>query len=333
MTHRHTLLLTLCLAMAGLLSPALSHANDWVFCAAEGAACNVSGEAVVRFGAEGRYEYKNVAGPILCSPDVFGDPARGEPKTCAYNRSGNAGTWAGNGQRPVAAGNAWGQNVGGWRTCAREDGFCDFRGSQQVRYGANGHYRTRYATNGMDCSNHAFGGDPAPGVPKLCQVADDRRPNAGHNRPNWGDDERGGTWRFCAEEGGTCQVPRQATVRFGTEGRYAYQDNVNQRIPCHTDVFGDPNRGERKRCEYSVDGNSGGGWGRSRRGPDSDRYENWVFCATEGGNCRVPRPTSVRFGADGAYQTIRGVTSGIACTTDEFGDPARGKPKQCEYAR
>jgi len=317
------------LAVAGVLSPALSQTNDWVFCAAEGATCHVNGDAVVRFGAQGLYEYKNVAGPVLCSTDIFGDPVRGERKSCAYSRTGSASTWAGSGQRPGGATPAWRNDTGGWRTCAREEGFCEFRGTRQVRYGANGHYRSRYATNGMACDNQSFGDDPVPGVQKLCQVAEDNRFGSGHSRPGGMEPERGGTWRFCAEEGGTCQVPRQTTVRFGAEGRYAYQDNVTQTIPCHTDVFGDPIRGERKRCDYEV-GHASNAWGGAAQ---NDRYENWVFCATEGGNCRVPRTTSVRFGADGAYQILRGVSSGIACTTAEFGDPIKGTPKQCEYAR
>lgn len=206
MTHRHHLLLTTYLALAGLVLPGHS---------------------------------------------------RSEHPTWAHSRTGIAHAEAGSGQNPGVFGDSWAPSLGNWRTCAREGGYCDFRGTRQVRYGTSGHHLTGYATNGVDCTNPAFGGDPNPGVQKMCQVTDDDARPSGHNRP---------------------------------------------------------------------------GLGRSPRSTDSDRYENWVFCAPEGGNCRVPHPTSVRFGANGAYQTRR-VASGIACTNQVFGDPARGTPKQCEYAR
>jgi hypothetical protein len=212
MTHRHHLLLTTCLALAGLVLPGHS---------------------------------------------------RSEHPTWAHSRTGIAHAEAGSGQNPGVFGDSWAPSLGNWRTCAREGGYCDFRGTRQVRYGTSGHHLTGYATNGVDCTNPAFGGDPNPGVQKMCQVADDDARPSGHNRSGWG---------------------------------------------------------------------HGGGWGRSPRSTDSDRYENWAFCAPEGGNCRVPHPTNVRFGANGAYQTRR-VASGIACTNQVFGDPIRGTPKQCEYAQ
>lgn len=315
-----------CVAVMGMgfMSATSAQTGDWAFCAAEGNVCQVSGEAVVRFGIDGSYAYRNVAGPVMCNTDTFGDPARGERKHCAVSRSGNA---SGRGNASNNGGNnhntnPWGNPThGGWQTCAEEGGVCNFRGSRNVRYGVPGNYISGHTSNGVECSNRAFGTDPAPGTRKHCQVADEGGHSGGNNRPSWNQEERGGHWQLCAEEGDVCRVPREATVRFGVNGQYAHAANVQQRIPCTVEVFGDPARGEHKRCEYTVPSNS------------NRRDDSWVLCAQEGGECRVPRTTSVRFGADGAYKTIRNVTGGIACNTGTFGDPVKGTPKQCEYAR
>ncbi len=57
---------------------------------------------------------------------------------------------------------------------------------------------------------------------------------------------------------------------------------------------------------------------------------NWVFCANEDGECRVPYGTRVRFGVDGRFKT-KDVSRSVACTTSQFGDPADGQRKRCEY--
>jgi hypothetical protein len=54
-----------------------------------------------------------------------------------------------------------------WNQCATENGRCSFTGTATVRYGANGVYATRTATNGIDCNNGTFG-DPLNGVVKSC---------------------------------------------------------------------------------------------------------------------------------------------------------------------
>lgn len=62
-----------------------------------------------------------------------------------------------------------GYNSGNWNTCAGENGFCSFSGTQNVRYGANGAYVYRMITNGTTCSNAVFG-DPIFGVAKQCSI-------------------------------------------------------------------------------------------------------------------------------------------------------------------
>ncbi len=60
-------------------------------------------------------------------------------------------------------------NSGNWVSCASENGFCSFAGTQNVRYGANGVYVYRTFTNGTTCSNAVFG-DPIFGVAKQCSL-------------------------------------------------------------------------------------------------------------------------------------------------------------------
>jgi hypothetical protein len=58
-----------------------------------------------------------------------------------------------------------------WVKCADENGTCNFSGTRWVRYGANGFYTYRNASNSISCSNRAFG-DPYYGTGKVCEYAD-----------------------------------------------------------------------------------------------------------------------------------------------------------------
>ncbi|MDM4765584.1 hypothetical protein [Pelomonas sp. SE-A7] len=134
--------------------------RDWVVCASEGDYCRVSGSVKVRYGADGRYaEHQAGNGGIACNNGVFGDPSPGIAKQCAYRRNdgpqGNSN--AGNSGLP-------------WSQCAREGGYCSFRGPGMLRYGAEGRYVYREANNGIACNNESFGTDPRPGESKRCEL-------------------------------------------------------------------------------------------------------------------------------------------------------------------
>jgi hypothetical protein len=58
-----------------------------------------------------------------------------------------------------------------WTLCAREMQQCNFSGTEQVRYGANGIYNYGTFTGGVLCANSIFG-DPINGVIKHCDYAD-----------------------------------------------------------------------------------------------------------------------------------------------------------------
>jgi hypothetical protein len=265
-THARQLAITLFTPIC-LMAPLAAQAQaGWEGCAYEGQVCRVPGPATVRYGTEGAYSYRNVNGPVRCSNDLFGDPAREVAKQCAFRLGHNQspddrhpgnwnGGWTGN--------NA--QNERGWEKCADENRYCGFQGTREVRFGAGGRYAVRTITGGTDCNVRNFG-DPAPGTKKTCQVREGSDWGGGYNRPPVSTDN--GNWHFCSDEKDYCRPPRGATVRFGANGRYTYMNRVQGEIACNVQTFGEPIYGERKRCEYSTNsGNLGGNW--NKRGWES----------------------------------------------------------------
>jgi hypothetical protein len=142
-----------------LISAPAVFAQEIVFCAEENGYCRVPYPTRVIYGAGGgRSASQYVSGRgIACSNRVFGDPAPGAKKTCSYV--------AGRGER-------YDDDRRRWRTCANEDGFCEFRGQRRVRFGRQGQFVEETFRNGTPCSSNAFGTDPAPGVRKMCQILD-----------------------------------------------------------------------------------------------------------------------------------------------------------------
>ncbi len=65
--------------------------------------------------------------------------------------------------------------------------------------------------------------------------------------------------------------------------------------------------------------------------PAAAAEPTWVTCASEGGVCKVPNTTSVRYGANGRYY-MKTVTGSIACNNGTWGDPLFGVVKACSYA-
>jgi hypothetical protein len=128
-------------------------------CAEENGFCRVPYPTRVFYGVPGRQTALDVSERgIPCSNEFFGDPAPGVPKYCAYLARGVDDSYSDDGVR-------------GWRICARENEFCNFRGRKRVRYGADGRFVEGIYQNGVGCDNQIFG-DPAPGVRKFCQILD-----------------------------------------------------------------------------------------------------------------------------------------------------------------
>jgi hypothetical protein len=123
----------------------------WVQCANEGGRCTFSGLRDVRYGQNGSFTYKTSTRSIDCTNESIGaDPLQGVGKRCWYAFT------------PPT-----------YQACANESGRCNFEGSRQVRYGANGKFAYKTVTGGLDCNNTAVGTDPIPGVGKRCWVGDD----------------------------------------------------------------------------------------------------------------------------------------------------------------
>lgn len=64
--------------------------DRWVTCASEGQTCVVPGSSstMVRYGANGRFAFKETSARIGCNNQVFGDPVWGMVKACAYRVAG-----------------------------------------------------------------------------------------------------------------------------------------------------------------------------------------------------------------------------------------------------
>ncbi|MFC5550704.1 hypothetical protein ACFPO9_19475, partial [Massilia aerilata] len=72
-------------------TPPATTATTWTQCATEGGTCSVPGTRQVRYGTTDKWAYKTVTTSVVCGNSVFGDPAPGVGKTCAYS-SDTSGT-------------------------------------------------------------------------------------------------------------------------------------------------------------------------------------------------------------------------------------------------
>ncbi len=228
----------LCLSL--LAQPTLAQGEDWSTCAQEGQTCRVNdgGEALVRFGADGRYAFRVTGEAQPCTVEAFGsDPAAGVRKRCEVSRN-----W-----RQQSRYRDWQQGGGGngeWQLCANEGDYCRVPGPTRVRYGATGRYVEREVNGGgLACNNGVFG-DPVQGMAKQCAY---RRVSGGGSGGNGGGS--GLPWNHCAREGEQCSFRGPGMLRYGAAGRYAYRE-ANGGLRCNNDAFGaDPAPGQAKRCE------------------------------------------------------------------------------------
>jgi hypothetical protein len=155
--------------IAATVAAPVASAASWIACAGEGGTCTFSGTREVRYGANGSFVTKTFTGSVVCWNTAFGDPAKGQLKSCSYSSNTVAtGTTAGStaGAAPAAPVST----DAGWTTCAAEGGVCSFSGTHQVRFGANGFYSTKTVTGSVACTNAVFG-DPAYRVVKTCSYS------------------------------------------------------------------------------------------------------------------------------------------------------------------
>lgn len=73
--------------------------------------------------------------------------------------------------------------------CAREGERCEFTGTREVKYGAQGKYYSKTLTGGATCNVETFGGDPTPNVLKRCYLVNlPANPNGSY--------DLSGTWKM-----------------------------------------------------------------------------------------------------------------------------------------
>ena len=210
-----------------------------------------------------------------------------------------------------------------WARCATEGRTCRVDGEALVRYGVEGRYTFRLVRGRVRCANAQFGGDPAPGQVKACEVSVNWRSDERYR--GWRDPGRraDGEWRFCANENELCRPPAGATrVRYGADGRYEVRPVARGNVMCSNRSFGDPAPGLFKQCEYSL---------ASGRPESAGRA--WEHCAREGEPCDFRGPATVRYGVEGHY-VFRDAADGLPCTNEAFDtDPAPGQVKHCQVRR
>jgi len=125
--------------------------DNWLECAAEGEICKLpSGiKAQVRYGASGKFIYRDVTDAVGCSNGTFGgDPVPYVVKACTYTKTTDEF----------------------WTECATEGQVCKLPNGvkTQVRYGTAGKFIYRDVAGAIPCTNGMFGEDPVPFVVKAC---------------------------------------------------------------------------------------------------------------------------------------------------------------------
>ncbi|WP_229504870.1 glycoside hydrolase family 64 protein [Massilia mucilaginosa] len=142
--------------------------------------------------------------------------------------SGNIGTPDSMLAAATAAASSAAPSTTEWTFCAADNGECIFTGNQTVRYGAGSSFTSKKFDWAASCNTATFGGDPAPGVAKHCEITS--------------------SFAFCANENGQCGFGDTQTVRFGAGSTYVTQ-TVTGGAACTNGVFGDPLPGSAKHCD------------------------------------------------------------------------------------
>lgn len=226
----------------------------------------------------------------------------------------------------------------GYTRCADEGQRCNFSGTKDVAYGANGRWAYRNGvTGGADCNNSVFG-DPIVGVQKACYIKDTAGSGGGSNC-----DGGEGVYLYehsnyqgrCTKLTGDASQPRDwfvgndavSSVRMigsWTATLYEhdnYQGTSSRFTGSDTDLGNDAIGHDRTSSARIARGSSGGG---SSGGPSG-----YAYCATEGQRCNFSGAKDVAYGANGRFAYRTSVTGGIDCNNGVFGDPISGVQKAC----
>jgi len=122
----------------------------WVVCGTEGARCDFKGSRLVRYGANGRYNYISAVDGAECKAELFETITKATSNAnCFFSEEIDPDQFS-------------------WNYCAAQGGTCNFRGSQIVRYGNDNEWTYVYRAGSVPCDDSYFT-DPIYGKFKECQ--------------------------------------------------------------------------------------------------------------------------------------------------------------------
>lgn len=296
----------------------------WIPCALEGDVCNFTGTSFVRFGVDGNYLLEAFTDTVGCSGSVFGDPAPGFLKYCAYQfnpiplsitspgdqvsdvdsevsllipAEGSLGTLY-----YSALGLPSGLSID--PSSGLITGVADTLGVYAVDVTVeNGEGGAETASFGWSVN------DVVVGVPPVLEVPNDHITITGESisLSLVASDADGDPLSFTATN-----LPSGLVI-----------DSVTGLIS------GVPDTEEYQLVEVTVtDINQLSATVTFRWEIVGSTY--WVHCANENGTCSFNGTTNVRYGASGSY-VVQSHTESVRCKNSIFGDPIAGVAKTCEY--
>lgn len=240
-----------------------------------------------------------------------------------------------------------------WQSCAQEQGTCVVPGTARVRLGSGNLYAYAVARERIACQSSAFGGDPAPGVPKKCEWLSQPVSAAPAGAAISGTGEvlprPGAAWSLCGLEGARCNLTGPMLVRFGNDDNGWTNRSFAQGGPvlCTPSTFGLPDAasGSPRRCD-TMPGEAPAASSQASARPSAssatpasagelrDASGIWDACAGEGGTCFFQGgPVQLRYGARDKWHvtTAKGT---FRCSIDTFRiDPIKGVRKACFVKR
>jgi len=207
--------------------------THWVNCANEGKDCvpSTTNLVITRYGTGADFTYFITEGvmKIPCT-NFWGDPSKGNDKTCAYLTKNLFNVPDGSTFRKVAdEGKSFSMETAGlfW-----------------VRYGNNNTWAYTLIEGGdqvLNCDNGYFGFDPLRGTTKICELG-------GAYTLSYGE------MIECASENQTCElsVGNPVLAKYGINKGFSFRivHNGNQKFPCNNNYFGVDPIHENKRCHY-----------------------------------------------------------------------------------
>jgi hypothetical protein len=139
---------------------------------------------------------------------------------------------------------------------------------------------------------------------------------------------QGSDWVPCADEGGPCNIPPNSgavLIRFGDGQKFLINEyqNVNSPPKCNRAEFGDPSRGQDKKCSYRLVPSFEPGTMRKL----VDEGQQVSFSVHE------DKPVDLLFGTDDQWvHNYYSHYSGSCATNDFMWDPSPGNRKYCRIS-